>query len=90
MGFFFGDSNKLRGPGIVLTFGEDGGVVQTADGRASAPYFGALQDGMLVGDGMEVDINPRQICWLLEQRGAIERARGGTWKECLDRSDAAL
>jgi hypothetical protein len=36
---------------------------------------------MLVGNGLEVDINPRQICWLLEQRGAVEKALGHAWKE---------
>lgn len=81
MGFFDSSDKALKGPGIVLTLGEGDSVVRTADGRASASYFGAIDNGMLVGNGLEVDINPRQICWLLEQRGAVEKALGHAWKE---------
>lgn len=73
---------RLKGPGIALSLrvpdntvpSYDHALVSTLDGRAEARYYMAIDEGLLVAGGAEVDLTPRQVLWLLDQGRVLDNA----------------
>lgn len=76
---------RLKGPGIAVSLrvpdnavpSYDHALVSTLDGRAEARYYMAIDEGLLVAAGAEVDLTLRQVLWLIDQKRVLSKAIEG-------------